>query len=479
MSKTESTAKYYAVKLFKLIETDLYRLLELINSPGLGHVSNHLISFIASGETGPMAILNLRKTCQATKRWVDELSPPSTSKRIFSQIIAHVDLDPYTKDNECSGGEASTSETGMIYDPEQEEYSIVYYGAKTTEALKRFQEFPPPPGVTSLHLNYPQRLRDGKDPKDLVEYFLQYWSPKLDYLHVDKYFDGLTELFPQLPQLRFLRIDNLETWPEKNSLFYQLPLEEFSIRTGDAGRFVDKVEEFEALKPFYFSHDSSHDWEYDMSDPECNLWIRNLESLLRSKLNDQEFEVIANPVGMRISDNEATRRLIDSVVKSKSTIRFDIKDDSITKLLQIASGDEFQLFCECIEDISCCSSVANLASARNLLSENAFPNLIRLRESCDLSKDENLQVFDVSVLPRGLQYFKTSSDFSPSYLPQSLVSLHLSNQKWTTVQWQDSLAVISETCSSLKELKITMEVKTPLKAKESPVSKRSPSFKRK
>jgi len=446
--------------------TNPRRFLDLINNTGLSNVSDLYICQIASGESGPMAVLNLRKVCQDTKQLVDYSLSPSVSKRVFSEIVAKVNLTPTCEPNEVMNHR-------LFHDHDS---------AIRRNVLCDFKRGPPPPGVTSLQIDGADSLLLHEDEdQELKQFFVSYWSPKLDYLHVDGYFDGLEELFPSAP-LKVLCIDYLKKWPRSNNNtteLYDLPIEELSIRSGVAGRLAGRVNSFKNLKRFYFSGYDFPDNLRDDKDSNRNSWIFHLIMLIYETKYDANFQLIGNPAGIRIADNEESRYLINSIGNTTASfIRFETDDSSLRQLVTLTSKEEARKFCKTIEDISCYNKQLDVENVRDLLPRKFFP-LIRLREGFDINRFEGLKFLDALILPRDLKYLRTSCSFLPHHLPYALKFLHLSNQLWTPSEWQLSLIAIGQSCFCLEELKISIKFEAPLKLEDCRVPQREPSFKSK
>jgi len=187
-----------------------------------------------------MSILNVRKVSSETKRWVDNLRP-SLSKRVYDQIIAYVDLyngDENSDDDDTEESENSDSFTDVVYRK--------YFNSSTNRTLEKFNVCQTPPEVTSLRLKYPEQLLESNT--ELVDFFCDYWSTKLEYLELNNYVYGILGLFKTAP-IRVLHIGIMDSWPHSHSQFYQV--EEISTRWGSSCNRIGPMNNNTNLKRFY------------------------------------------------------------------------------------------------------------------------------------------------------------------------------------------------------------------------------------
>jgi len=101
-------------------------------------------------------------------------------------------------------------------------------------------------------------LESHEETKELVNFFCDFWSTRLEYLEVKNYVDGLLELLKTAP-VQVLNIGTMESWPASYSKFYQI--DEISMRRGFASGYVGPIENNTNLKRFYigYGHDDPDD----------------------------------------------------------------------------------------------------------------------------------------------------------------------------------------------------------------------------
>jgi len=102
-------------------------------------VENLIVQFVSSGDDGIEAVLNLRQVCKTTKAWVDNL-PHEQARRVFSKAFVSARIDQVTEDYVTS-----------------------------------LCKFPPPVGLTTLHLQVIFRPNHIQNDNIHLEKFFEFW----------------------------------------------------------------------------------------------------------------------------------------------------------------------------------------------------------------------------------------------------------------------------------------------------------------
>jgi len=177
------------------------------------------------------------------------------------------------EDSEVSEDSDDTTDEGS-YRP--------HFSSKANRTLGKFKAYQTPPGVSSLHLKYPEHLWEShEDTKELLDFFCDFWSTRLEYLEVNNYVDELLELFKTAP-VRVLNIGTMESWPDTDSQFYHI--EEISMRRGFASGHVGPIENITNLKQFYIA--------YGDDDPDDDVKMHESDS--DDELNEAEHQDCGN-----------------------------------------------------------------------------------------------------------------------------------------------------------------------------------------
>jgi len=230
-------------------------------------VESRIVEFVSSGVEGIEAVLNLRLVCKTTKAWVDYL-PIRQAHRVFSKTFV-------TTRN----------------------YQV------TEEYVSKLKEFPPPNGVTNLHLEFHPR-NDPKNEDTSLEKFFEFWSPRVERLSL--------EIFA------FDRNDNQHNEIAKliNSF-----LDKSTTNLRELNFNLKSLADLYALQEFLLQRKST-------DKIHINLMFRG------RSLNDNRFMPIA----------ESLRAILISIYENKSLYNVDMKEEYFLYNIEEVAGAEPSIY---------------------------------------------------------------------------------------------------------------------------------------
>jgi len=415
-------------------------LLDFLASSESAYLSDLLIEYVAAGDGGAQSVLNLRKVCSATKRWVDSLNP-TLGRRIYRRLPVQFKL------------------------------------SRTN--LEMFHKYPPPPLASSmvLQLTFPQKpkpyLKIPENVKRRYPTFFSFWAGQMQTLRVDKFTSALVDVLGFPRSLRNLNCDQIESTIDPNLL--QL-LESISFNNS----FTDNPRWHELELSFFRRLGDSPNlkrlaiqitWGYRYHNNENPF--EGLQNVIDNKRGVANFQVRVDLRGDYWYLRHATRRhhlenqlasFLYSVAASASCIRmFPV---------------ETVLLGHC--DPSALTTLLKSVESLELLDEEDFLGFFSAQRQVPNMKTLRLDIYRMGAeqwnllqYPIGLQnlYIKTIFNqevFSTRQrFPASLTLLNLELKEsydnpcpipWSPQKWIEFLTFISECCPLLKELVISASI---------------------
>jgi len=422
----------------------VYSLLSLDLSP----VKEILVDFCAGGKQGYQTLLNLRLVCKTTKNWVESL-PPAISRRIFQDVILHVEVTRQNLSHYLESPFSSIRIPNLYCEEREESFDI-------------------------------DILENEKDVQ-LIMNFVSIWKPRIESMEQIYCPLPLLPIMANLPKLRSYQCHQLFTNISDNeyevsSLFENFPfgIERLSIthvylNPPQKKAFYDNlIANAATLKyfgtaPFYNDFDDifsppSHRYPEDLPGT-----IQCLRQLLETKKYDPDFTLVLNFKGYsREISNEHKTALLDSVkslLSSASNIQLhSFPEEYLQEVERVLEDDQVQKLCNLVY------SVPHVLMYPHLFMKYRFPNLNQI----GLTLLIGTVAGDLRSLPNLTQLgVFAPSDWAPNWprlLVPNLTELQICTRE---LQWFGKasimepvklLSAVSECCPVLETLILNYEI---------------------
>jgi len=392
------------------------------------YLSDLLIEYVAAGDGGAQSVLNLRKVCSATKRWVDSLNP-TLARRIFVRLPFQFKLN--------------------------------------RPNLEMFHEYPPPPLASSivLQLTFPKNpkpyFKIPKTVKKRYPTFFSFWTSQMHTLRVEKFTSVLVDVLGTPSSLRNLNCDEIESTVDPNLL--QL-LESISFKNS----FTDNPRSPELELTFFRRIADSPNfkrlaiefpYENRLRYYENENFLEGLQTVIDHKRGDANFQVRVDMSELWFLDrgslaNSGTS-FLHSVAASASCIRMLSVQNPILGLCDPSALTTLLKSVESLKLFNVEDFVGFFSAQRQV------PNMKKLAVYTGRMDAEQ---WNLLQYPTGLQnlYIQAGSDqegYSTRHrFPASLTSLTFTQDydeiPWSPQKWIEFLVFISECCPLLRELVI-------------------------
>jgi len=411
-----------------------------------------LVNFCAEGKRGYQTLLNLRLVCKTTKAWVENL-PPAISRRVFQDVILHVEVTRQNLSHYLESPFSSIRIPNLFFELREDSFDMDLAGnVKDAELFVGFHSFwrPRLESLELVHCRYPASADDETTAPNLRSF-------QCHCLTADEDADDAS-LFENFPfGIERISITHFKLSPSQQKEFYR------RLITNSANL------KYFATAPFYSTRDMLNPSEPEQYPAGLPGTLQSLRQLVESKKSDPDFTLVLNFKGcpryiIREEDDiqiflEWARSLLDSV----SDIQLhSFSEDYFVEVFDsgaIADKDEAQSFCKRIYSFSYIVRYPEL-----LTDYFRFPNLnqIGITISVDFPPEWQIPNADLRHLPNltrlGFYDKQTEPSRWPEVLAPTLTQLRICNWESSIMDLVKGLHAVSGCSPILKTLILNYEV---------------------
>jgi len=405
-----------------------------------------LVNFCAAGKRGYQTLLNLRLVCKTTKAWVESL-PPAISRRIFQDVILHVEVTRQNLSHYLESPFSSIRIPNLFFESREDSFDMDLAGSeKDAELFVGFHSFwrPRLESLELVNCRYPASADDETTAPNLRSF-------QCHCLTADEDEDDAS-LFDNFPfGIERISITQFKLSPPQQKEFYRRLI----ANSANLKYF--------ATAPFYIAKRSpSEPKQYPADFPGT---LQSLCQLVESKKSDPDFILVLNfkgfPPYIREDEDhmniflEWARSLLDSV----SDIQIhSFPDGYFIQVFDHAmlSINEAQAFCNRIYSFCYIPMYPELFT--DLFK---FPNLnqIGITISVNYAPETHADFRNLRNLARlGFLDENTKPSRWPEVLAPTLTQLRLCNKESSIMKLVKGLVAVSECCPVLKTLILNYEM---------------------
>jgi len=426
----------------KLPIVPLYRLLSLDQSP----IKEILVDFCAGEKRGYQTLLNLRLVCKTTKNWVESL-PPTISRRIFQDVILHVEVTRQNLSHYLKSPFSSIRIPNLFFESRKDSFDMDLGGnKKDVELFVGFHSLwrPRLESLELVYCRYPAGADDETTAPNLRSF-------QCHCLTADEDADE-SSLFDNFPfGLQRISITHFKLSPSQQKEFYR--------------RLIANSTNLKyfSTAPFYIAKRNltpSKDYPEDLRGT-----LQSLCQLVEAKKSDPDFTLVLNFNGFpdRIPGEDHRKIFLEgakSILASVSNIQLHSFPEGYLKEVDRVEKDYqvVQSLCNRIY------SVPYIVFSSQLFMKYRFPNLNHIGLSLAIPFTPEWNV-DLRHLPNLTRLGVYAENPEPSRWPQVLAStltqLTICCLTGSIIELVEGLDAVSECCPVLKTLKLNYEIISP------------------